>query len=513
MRRETKRVLWILGILGIPLLLAGIAETDKGNVPSRQKLKKSLVAYAKRSSSYEIREAEILFLENSEVFQAANNPAIRYGFLFVPCEAAYPDYPDNPAAYPCDRKCSEKNYTRRFTLLEHDAVLSFGWTVPSARYFNILAYQACRINAEGASEGTLSSIGLGLNHLTLKTAYGDPDPFRGFYGLIVTADRRTAEDLRGWMVSVGIPEEAVNVYYIPATFTGGDNTLNLLLRVIYPGDGAEAYMADPPVSNFLVRYHGDGVGRELVQEIPRWEDVVEPKTWEIDRVLTPNTPLKPDYMELFVQKIKETYEGREGCSLRADFRAEIRHKDPEYCRADPPHLGACLHDNPDAVFLGFPRQEGCSNEGDESSGWCLVRESEAREGLLVLAGVNHYLFENLAVDFFCHTLNRYSQADVDRLVGVESRLGEQALGSSHLYWSQDTQPVFLAERFAFDCDLDGDGEKDPYCVEIEPSEDPEATFYTVTGRIYLDEETGTGPHPDNFVPPRLLWFTGEGCLD
>jgi hypothetical protein len=476
-----------------------------------KKLDPSLHKADEPGPAYETYACEFRFLKSDDNFQAANNPAIDYGLLYVPCPLAYPGYSADPQDHPCDRTCNTKQYTKRFSLEESDAVLLFGWTVPEAVYFSFLPYQACRVNQEGEAEGTLSSIGLGLNDLTLKTRYGAPDPYRAFFALVVSADMQTASDVTDWMRYVGVPEEAINTYSLPHTFTNRDNTLNLVARIIYGGEGTDAYLDYPPIKGYLIRYVGNGTGRELVQSVPVWDDLVVEKDIEVRMITTPDDPAKPNYMGLFVDTIKAFYTRKENCDLRLDVRANLRHKDPEVCRADPPDPIACLHDNPDAVFAGFPVRSACSLVPNNPTNMCFINEAEALQDVIIMAGVNHSLFPGLAVSFTSYTLNKYSATDVDGMVGLKSFLSDDALGSSQQFWPGDTKPAFIAVTFAFDCDFDGDGTDDPFCVPIPASDDPANAFYAVTGRIYLDEETTTGPHPCNFVPPRLLWFTGAGC--
>lgn len=400
-----------------------------------------------------------------------NNPFSSYGVIAVPVD-------------PKDRDpiCTKQDFvdgtcTTGFPMSGEDAIVFGGRTISDARYINFMLYQVDRWDGETGRESTRSSIGLGINTLTLKTFEGYPLNAR--FIMIVTASTTTAQAIKNFFISVGIPPSGINVYLFHRDFANGylgENADNLLFMYRISGadeEVLESYEASMPLKAWIVR--GDPAAIGDVDEMEPW--VPRPDPAELDQ---------EEGLRTLIREIVTQYWPEYGPPFR-QVRETLVHLDPEECRGEVPNPEMCQYDNPDALYALFKWSETLY----------AIPYLDDEEDFVIIAGVNHSLYP--LQSWFTYFLTRLS--DLKAFVGIQDA---DMIGSARQYWSE-AGDRFFAYKMALNC------HGDPWCYEVPPGEqgiEPGEKFLG-NGRIYLDPDSKTGSDPDNFVPSVMLWYQKE----
>ena len=457
--------LW--GVLSERRLLAGEGEGEAGNslaLPDGVRAGHVPDNWIPGSMIFWTKEDCELFVNCTQ-----NNFFTTYGVFAVPVDP-------EARAHACTKQDLIQGVcSRQLQLNGNDAILLFGRTVPDARYFNFLLNQIDRWDGGTGRELTESSIGLGINHLTLRTL--DPDPFDALFLMIVTASTATANTLKADLIESGIPEEGINVYLFHRDFANGHlgehaDNLVFMNRIGVPDEASLAdYTASPPLTGYLIRGEATGTGDVDFSDpwVPRSDPVA------LDQ--------KDDLLDLVTDIILQNWP-EHGMPARV-IQERIHHVEPdEDCRSDVPRPENCHWDNPDGLYVHFKWREGKT----------FTPYLDDEEDFFILAGVDHGLFQ--LETYFAYFLTRES----DR-VAFAGFKDVDIVGSAAPYRPKSGDGLF-AYKIALNC------HGDPACFEVPTGEggvEP-GDEMILTGRIYLDPVSMTGPDPQNFVPSILLWY-------
>ena len=363
--------------------------------------------------------------------------------------------------------------THKFQLSGEDAILIWGNTFSQARYFNFLLNQVDRSDGEGGRELTESSIGLGINHLTMRTF--DPDPLGGRFCMIVTASHTTSAILKNYLLQIGVPEAGINEYLIHRDFANGHlgedaDTLNIMYRVSTSEiEALEAHAATSPLKAMLFRGPPSAVG-----------DVVTMAEWA-PRPDTAETVHEADMMTLAIEVLKHYWPAYEMPDLI--YPEGFNRLDPEECRGEVAAPEKCRYDNPDSVYNNFKLSETQP-----------IRFTLDEDDFIVFVGMNHGYFDlSTYLVYFLYRDRDYR--------GFSAFEDVNMIGSAQQYWPEADER-FFAFKMALNCN------GDPWCHEIEQGESgivPGEPFI-LSGRIYLDPQSETGPDPGNFLSSFILLY-------
>jgi len=357
-----------------------------------------------------------------------------------------------------------------------DVLFVFGKTVPEARYFNFLLAQEGRWDGEEGRELTESSVGLGINHLTINT-YGE-DPYNAWFYMIVSASAGAANSLKNYLINQGAPEEAINTYLFHRDFANGylgenADTLRFQLRMSCSDPQVvDPYIANAPLGVYMFRSNPMAVG-----------DVVEMEEW-VPRQDTAELDDEEDMVTLVTEIITQNWAQYEAPFL-SNFET-LFHLDPERCRGVPPEPDHCHYDNPDALYVEFVWYD-----------MGLIPFVLDDNDFIILVGANHGLYE--LETYFAYFFTRGSD-----YYGFSGFQDEETIGSAQQYWPE-AGDRFFAYKIAMNCN----GE--PWCLELPTGPEglsPGEEFF-INGRIYLDPVSLTGPDPANFLPSVVIWYKNE----
>ncbi len=472
-----RRMLLLCSLAVIACLLALISEREGLLAKAGDKTAGAVPTPGPRSQAQspftpkDLQELTLLYwtVEDCKVVPDCHNfnPYNAYGILSMPAD------PQDR-----DRKCTKQDIAtgvckEAFMMSGNDVLLLYGWTFPDAKYFNFILNQFDRSDGEGGREQTKSSIGLGINHLTLKH-FGE-DPFGAPFFMILSASTAAAAYVKDFLISGGYSEEWINVYLFHRDFANGylgeeaDN-FKFLYRISFPDEESlTAYAATDQVKAYLIRGLPTAVGD--VTEMEEW--VPRPDPAELDQ--------EDDLLTLITEIINYYWSEQEMPELI--LLEELTHLDPLACRGEEAHPELCRFDNPDALYFVFK-----TSETD------ILRPFLDEDDFIILAGINHGLYQLETYFAYFFYRNR------DRFVFTYFN-DEDMIGSAQQYWPEAGED-FFAYKLAHNCN----GE--PGCHEFPTGEwglNPGERF-VIGGRVCLDPVSKTGPHPDNFVPSVLLWY-------
>ncbi|MEC4986409.1 MAG: hypothetical protein SAJ37_22650 [Oscillatoria sp. PMC 1068.18] len=253
---------------------------------------------------------------------------------------------------------------------------------------------------------------------------------------------------------------------------------------------------DPKVK--VVFVEGAGITGNITDEdIPKWEENLRQNSIEFD--------LKLDQrLEQLEDNVIDYYE-EQGYRLKEILTEEMRHIDPEESRDS---LSFAAYDAPDALYTKFT---GGSEAGPFEFGSVITLENP--DDILMVLGVDHSAVgDGSLATYFSYETKSYAYFN------PQTREIEQPLPSSFAgFYTQGSAETYLPEFLAdnlfavkiISSNEFGGGE--PYTVNVPISEDVplKARRFSVVGRVYLDEVTGTAPNPENFIPTRILWLEKE----
>jgi len=397
-----------------------------------------------------------------------NNPFNNYALLTMPADPLDP-YRECTKIDTMTGACLQK-----FQMSGDDVILLYGRTMNNgARYFNFLLNQVDRWDGESGRERTESSIGLGINQLTLKH-YGE-DPFDAPFFMIISASTTSANFVKYILIASGISEDWINVYLFHRDFANGylgENAdyLSLMYRISCADEESIAtYVFSDPVRALLFRGSPTAIGdvTEMEEWVPR-TDLVE---WD----------QQDDLLTLVTETITHYWPTHGMPDLI--YPEGLNHLDPLECRGEVAHYEKCHYDNPDSLYINYKWSE-----------YLPVRLFLDEDDFIILAGINHahYQLEN----YFSYFM--YRDSDGYGFTGFQD---VDTIGSAPQYWPA-AEDRFFAYKIAFNCGAD------PWCHEIPTGEWGIAPGdrFIMSGRIYLDPVSKTGPDPDNFVPSVILLY-------
>ena len=469
----TWQILPAIGIVCIWAVISGwgdLAEADKGAQGSGAT--PGMQAEAQLDAMSTIWQPASFFFwtrEDCEFLSChQGNPYTLYGILAVPTD------PEDRRTACTKMDVIEGTCTTKFPMSGNDAILIGGRTISDAMYFNFILNQDDRWDGEGGREMTESSIGLGINHLTLNTL--DPDPFGARFMMIVTASTTTATILKNALMDFGFPAEMINEDLFHRDFANGHmgemaDNLAFMYRISSANEAIlDEYITDPPVSGWIVR--GATITMGDVVSVEEWVPRSDMAEWGGgDDLFT--------LLKGIVTYYWPEYEMPDRLVIETSG-----HIDPEDCRGETAHPEKCHYDNPDSLYNSF-RQSG---------GALCTPYLDDEDDFVMIVGVNHHLYG--IETYFSYFINR--ERDMFPIAGF---LGVDVVGSARRFWPE-TGDQFFAYKVALNC------HGDPWCLELPTGEDgiePGERFF-VSGRTYLDPVSMTGPDPDNFVPAYLLWY-------
>lgn len=398
-----------------------------------------------------------------------NNPFCSYVSLAVPTD------PLERSRVCTKLDLIEGTCTYEFPMSGQDALLVFGRTIDDARYFNFILNQLNRWDGAGGREDTRSSIGLGINHLTLK--HIDEDPFDARFAMIVTASTTTSSLLKDYLIDIGIPPVGINEYLFHRDFANGylgeySDHLGFLYRISCSDEAVlEDYMAASPIGAYLIRTEPAAVGD--VDPMEEWDPRPDPV----------ELGLEGDLWAL-IREILIQYWPEYGWPHKAVLEGLFHIYPEEECRGEVAHPEVCNYDNPDALYITYKWSD---------TQYCRPYLSDD-DDFVIIAGVNHGLYQ--IESYFSYFLYRESD-----MAGFTGFWDLETIGSALQYWPE-AGDRFFAHKLALNC------QGDPWCHEIPTGElglVPGERFF-VSGRIYLDPVSKTGPDPNNFLPSILLWY-------
>ena len=477
----TKKLAWFfLPALGAVCLWAGLSENEslaEGGERAAWTIE-SKVVQAMRQNPFKarnIQEVSMLFWTEEDCASGgvcyANNPYSVYGVLARPFDPLEKEGP-------CTKlDMAEGTCTRRFQMSGNDVIVVVGKTISDARYMSFQLYQIDRYVPGEGREETESSIGLGINNLTLN--YYGPDPFDGYFVMIVSASTAAGGSVKDYFINSGVPPGAINEYYFHRDFANGrlvdtaDN-LTFMYRITCAEDAAlAAFLESTPLKYYLIQGETSATGD--VDSMEEWAP--RPDSTELDQ--------EDDLMTL-LERIILHYWPQYGMPHKVASES-IRHMNPNECRAEDALPGTCHYETPDALYNSF----------NYSPTYGISPQLDDEDDFVLIVGVNHTLFG-------LNTYYGYFVYPVRHSVSSPGFIDSEVAGSAQPYWPE-AGDRFFAYKFGLNC------EGDPWCVDIaslEQAIEPGENF-NINGRIYLDPLSMTGPNPSNFVPSIMLWYKGN----
>lgn len=398
-------------------------------------------------------------------FCSGTNPSSPYGRVMVP--TAPGQTVPNPNA-------DDQGVSAAFRLRADEAVVLAGVTPPQARYLGFTSYLMDRNRPEGGRVTLFASLGDSLNHRILKTADGASAPFDSAFALILTADRRTEERVRGAFNAAGVDPNSVNTDVIPSEvfrfgLDAAADTYGHFLRIAVPAsdDALEAYIAAPPLSVYRLTPN-----EELPLDALPAEPLRSKGSGTSESALIGAVEALADSLRA---KLALEYPGAE--IVEVPTLAAPKTFTGSMCIAA---LKPCYGDNADALYMG-----------SGTTGTFLLDDND----VVVVYGVNH------------HATGKASYANA-ALSNVEKAMGVVAIDDTHMAGSalpyiepSAEADLLYVYKMARSC-----GAK-PYCVEV-PSEG--CPFLPLDGeanlvfRAYVEPDTATGPVEEEVIVDRAL---------
>ncbi|HAA31762.1 MAG TPA: hypothetical protein DCE56_33780 [Cyanobacteria bacterium UBA8553] len=385
-----------------------------------------------------------------------------------------------------------------FQLDGDDALVISGSMSPvqNLTYYSFTAYQSFTYNPKLPSnyDEIRTSINLGLNNANLKIGSD------GRYVLILTANTNTLNVLKNSLRATGISDGVINTYLIPASVANVGTAsypdqLSLYLRLTVQSEvekqQVEAFVKQTAPATQVLFIKGPGVnGDATFNDIPNWEDTLRVNNIEY------RTGLDQRLIEL-EQAVTNLY-AQKGYRLKARLTESFNHTDADECRTK---FSNCNYNAPDALYTSFL----CDiSPISVRTGICNFKLGANSDDVLMLLGVNHSLVGAKTLAAFIAEESRTTPAS-DSKDGTFAFVGLYTQDSANQYFvrknrRQDSK--LYAVKIARSCN------NELYCVAIPYlGGTPEKTGFYITGRIYLDKVTGSGPNPANLVPSVLLWLT------
>lgn len=386
-----------------------------------------------------------------------------------------------------------------FQLDGDDALVISGSLSPIQKitYYSFTAYQSFTYSDRSPTNYAeiRSSINLGLNNANLKTG------INGRYIVIVTASTKTLNAIKASLKTAGISEQIINPYLIPASVANVGTTdypdqLSLLLRFTTQSDAEKqqletfAKQTAPSTQVFFIK--GPGVSGDVsFNNLPKWENTLRVDDIEYRTGLDQR-------LKALEQSVLSIY-SRQGYSLKARLTETLRHYDSNLCRTQP---SSCNFDSPDALYTSFSCNLSSRPKRAEN---CNFQLGKTSNDVLMLLGVNHSLVGS-------KTLAAYISEESKQTPGTKSKdgtftfVGAYTQGSANRYLKASNE---LAANNLYAIKIARNCGNEPYCAAIPylgTATEQQTGFY-LTGRVYLDKTTGSGPNPANLVPSVVLWLT------
>ena len=385
-----------------------------------------------------------------------------------------------------------------FQLDGDDALVISGsmFPVQNLTYYSFTAYQSFTYSPRFPSnyDEIRTSINLGLNKANLKLGSD------GQYILILTASTNTLNVLKNSLRVTGISDEIINNYLVPASVANlgtasYPDQLSLLLRLTAQSEvekqQVEAFVNQTAPATQVFFIKGPGVNGDVTfNDLPKWEDTLRVNNIEY------RTGLNQRLAEL-EQAVINVY-AQKGYRLKARLTETLSHLDSDTCRT---RLSNCNYDSPDALYTSFfcnfsPISVRTAN--------CNFQLGTNSDDVLMLLGVNHSLVGAKTLGTFMAEESRTTPGS-DSQDGTFAFVGLYTQNSANQYLVRGNRRKdsnLYAVKIVRNCG------NEPYCAAIPYLGGiPEKTGFYITGRIYLDKVTGSGPNPANLVPSVLLWLT------
>jgi hypothetical protein len=411
-----------------------------------------------------------------------NHPNTLYGGVKIPDE----DWDGMP-------------YSEVFQLDGDDVIAIYGVTPPQITYYSFTMNEMAEYSETlGDYTETSSSIGLSINQANIGTLLGKQ--FNDFFVLLIAADFGAAELIRNWFLTSGVPEDAINVLYVPNRFTRQGSVtpsyLCLLTRLTFRNEGEKRTIFDyiernpPPISGLFFDGPG-GAGDVEDDDLMKWEDTLRSDDSEWDAGMDAQ-------LEILVERVREHYEAS-GLVVAKEGRENLFHAVSERCRQ---FQFACHFDAPDAVYTQTLCQTG-NGEALEPCQWVLPNDQD----LIAIAGIYHHRFGggDLATYFSYAATRRVDKQGVAAVVDVE-------FAGSAVPFLEDIPGIEPSDFFVITISRDC-GDNESTCIKVPyPSPGsgvpgvPRLSSFGIATRVYLDKITGSAPNPESLVPARLLLF-------
>lgn len=385
-----------------------------------------------------------------------------------------------------------------FQLDGDDALVISGSMSPvqNLTYYSFTAYQSFTYNPRLPSnyDEIRTSVNLGLNKSNLKLGSDSQ------YILIVTANTNTLNVLKNSLRLTGISDGIINTYLIPASVANFGTAsypdqLSLLVRLTAQSEvekqQVEAFVNQTAPATQVYFIKGPGVSGDVTfNDLPKWEDTLRVNDIEYRSGLDQRlTELEKAVTDIYAQK---------GYRLKARLTERLSHTDSDECRTK---FSNCNYNSPDALYTSF----FCDfSPISVRTGNCNFQLGTNSDDVLMFLGVNHNLVGAKTLAAFIAEESRTTPGS-DSQDGTFSFIGLYTQDSANQYLARRNRlknSKLFAVKIARNCG------NDLYCAAIPYlGGTPEKTGFYITGRIYLDKVTGSGPNPANLVPSVLLWFT------
>lgn len=385
-----------------------------------------------------------------------------------------------------------------FQLDGDDALVISGSMSPvqNLTYYSFTAYQSFTYNPRLPSnyDEIRTSINLGLNNANLKLGID------GQYVLILTASTNTLNAIKNSLRATGISDGVINTYLIPATVanlgtSSYPDQLSLYLRLTSRSElekqQVEAFVNQTAPATQVSFIKGPGVNGDVTfNDLPKWEDTLRVNDIEYRTGLNQRlTALEQAVTNIYAQK---------GYRLKARLTEGFNHTDADECRTK---FSNCNYNSPDALYSSFVCE---ISPISVRNGICNFKLGTNSDEVLMLLGVNHSLVGANTLAAFIAEESRTTPAS-DSQDGTFAFIDLYTQNSANQYLARGNRlqdSKLYAVKIARNCGNELYCAAIPYLGGI-----PEKTGFYITGRIYLDKVTGSGPNPANLVPSVLLWFT------
>lgn len=363
--------------------------------------------------------------------------------------------------------------------------------VQNLTYYSFTVYQSYTQNSLSPSQYTQigSSVGLSLNRESLKL------DANGKYVLIVTASTNTLNAIKDSLRATGVPDQIINSYLIPTSIANLGSTpypdqLSLLLRLTSQSDTerkqVESFVKKTAPLTQVLFIKAPGINGDITfDNLLKWEDTLRADNVEY------RTGTYRRLREL-EQAVTKAY-NRQGYKQKARLIESFFHIPPELCRKN---FSSCNYDSSDALYTRF----SCDFAPSPSLAGknCNIQLGANSNDVLMLLGVNHSLVGDQTLATYISQESKTTKGDDSTFTFV----GSYTQGSASQYLAKQKAADLYAVKITRNCG------NELYCVGIPyRGLTPEKTGFYLSGRIYLDKVSKSGPNPANLVPSVLLWFT------